>query len=155
MTLRNCRVDNDCALLRLKMRPDTYQTYQNIRVENVTGKCGTMIEILPWKQFFTLEGTDEKPVGLIRNVTLRNINLKCGSLGVIAANVDDSVKNFTIENVNVKAQSDVFRCNYPAEDVRLIDVTVNGKAPVVLPADEEMKDKLNYDAGDLDKNNER
>lgn len=155
VTLRNCRVDNDCALLRLKMRPDTYQTYQNIRVENVTGKCGTMIEILPWKQFFTLEGTDEKPVGLIRNVTLRNINLKCGSLGVIAANVDDSVRNFTIENVNVKAQSDVFRCNYPAEDVRLIDVTVNGKAPVVLPADEEMKDKLNYDAGDLDKNNER
>lgn len=155
VTLRNCRVDNDCALLRMKMRPDTYQTYRNITVENVTGCCGTMIEILPWKQFFTLEGTDEKPVGEIRDVTVRNIRLKCGSLGVVAANADDVVKNFTIENVEVKAGSDVFRCNYPPADVRLVGVTVNGKSPLVLGVDEDMKEKLNYDAGDLDKNNEK
>lgn len=153
VVLRNCRLDNDCSLLRLKMRPDTYQVYENIRIENVTGRCGSVVEVLPWKQFFTLEGTDEKPVGLIRNISIKNVDLKCNSLGVIAANPDDKVENFEFENVAVKAGSDIFRCNYP--DVKLKNVTVNGKQPVVMTADEEMKDNLNFDAVDLDKNNEK
>ena len=45
--LRNCTLENECSLLRLKMRPDTYQIYENIMVENVKGKCGTLIEMLP------------------------------------------------------------------------------------------------------------
>ncbi|MDE5905673.1 glycosyl hydrolase family 28 protein [Duncaniella sp.] len=153
VVLRNCRLDNDCSLLRLKMRPDTYQVYENIRIENVIGRCGSVVEVLPWKQFFTLEGTDEKPVGLIRNILIKNVDLKCNSLGVIAANPDDKVENFEFENVAVKAGSDIFRCNYP--DVKLKNVTVNGKQPVIMTADEEMKDKLNFDAVDLDKNNEK
>lgn len=153
VVLRNCRLDNDCSLLRLKMRPDTYQVYENIRIENVTGRCGSVVEVLPWKQFFTLEGTEEKPVGLIRNISIKNVDLKCNSLGVIAANPDDKVENFEFENVAVKAGSDIFRCNYP--DVKLKNVTVNGKQPVIMTADEEMKDKLNFDAVDLDKNNEK
>lgn len=154
IVLRNCRLDNDCALLRLKMRPDTYQTYRNITVENVMGRCGTVVEILPWKQFFTLEGTDEKPVGHINNVLLKNLDLKCNNIGVIAANADDEVSNFTFENVNLKAESDVFRCNYSPSQVKLLNVTVNGHMPVILKADDEMKDKLNFDAVDLDKKNE-
>lgn len=153
IVLRNCRLDNDCALLRLKMRPDTYQTYGNIRVENVTGRCGALIEALPWKQFFTLEGTDAHPVGVIRNVTLKDLELKCKGLGVIAANPDDTVENFLIENVRLKADSDIFRCNY--SQVTLKNVLVNGKKPKILPADEKMKDSLNFDAVDLDKNNEK
>ena len=153
VVLRNCRLDNDCSLLRLKMRPDTYQVYENIRIENVTGRCGSVVEVLPWKQFFSLEGTDEKPVGLIRNISIKNVDLKCNGLGVIAANPDDKVENFEFENVTVKAESDIFRCNYP--DVKLKNVTVNGKRPVIMTADEEMKDKLNFDAVDLDKNNEK
>lgn len=153
VVLRNCRLDNDCSLLRLKMRPDTYQVYENIRIENVAGRCGSVVEVLPWKQFFTLEGTEEKPVGLIRNISIKNVDLKCNGLGVIAANPDDKVENFEFENVAVKAGSDIFRCNYP--DVKLKNVTVNGKQPVIMTADEEMKDKLNFDAVDLDKNNEK
>lgn len=152
VVIRNCRVDNDCSVLRLKMRPDTYQVYENIKVENISGRFGTLIEILPWKQFFTLEGSNEHPTGLIRNVSVDNVSGKCAGLGVIAANADDRVENFTISNVDVKAGSDIFRCNYP--QVRLINVKVNGKAPEVFPADEEMKDSLNFDAVDLDKKNE-
>ena len=153
IVLRNCRVDNDCSVLRLKMRPDTYQIYENIKVENVTGRFGTLIEILPWKQFFTLEGSDEHPVGIIRNVSVSNVSGRCESLGVIAANSDDKVENFTISDVDVKAKSQILRCNYP--DVKLVNVLVNGKAPEILTADEEMKDKLNFDATDLDKTNEK
>lgn len=153
IVLRNCRVDNDCSVLRLKMRPDTYQTYENICVENVTGRFGTLVEILPWKQFFTLEGSDEKPMGQIRNIMISGITGKCENLGVVAANPDDIVSDFVIENVDVKAKSDIFRCNYP--QLRLINVKVNGKAPEVQTADDDMKESLNFDAVDLDKNNEK
>ncbi|WP_304646000.1 glycosyl hydrolase family 28 protein [uncultured Duncaniella sp.] len=147
VVMRNCRVDNDCSVLRLKMRPDTYQTYENIRVENITGRFGTLVEILPWKQFFTLEGSNEHPVGLIRNVCISNVSGSCESLGVIAANADDTVIDFTISDIDVRAKTCIFRCNYP--EVRLDNVTVNGKSPDILPADDEMKDSLNFDAVDL------
>lgn len=153
VVIRNCRVDNECSVLRLKVRPDTYQTYENIRVENISGRFGTLVEVLPWKQFFTLEGSGEQPVGHIRNVTVKGISGRCNNLGVVAANVNDTVENFVISDVDVKAATDEFRCNYPT--VSLINVKVNGKAPKILTADEEMKEKLNYDAGDLDKNNEK
>ncbi len=155
VVLRNCKVDNDCALLRLKMRPDTYQVYQNITVENVVGRCGPVIEILPWKQFFTLEGTNEKPKGVIKNIKVYDLNLKCESLGVIAANADDSVTDFVLENIDLKAKTDIFRCNYPSPAVKLVNVKVNGSDPVVVTVDEEAKDSLNYDAVDLDKNNQK
>ena len=48
ITLRNCKVETGCTILRFKMRPDTYQVYENITVENVVGKCGSIIEMKPW-----------------------------------------------------------------------------------------------------------
>ena len=30
ITMRNCKVDNNTPILRLKMRPDTYQIFENI-----------------------------------------------------------------------------------------------------------------------------
>lgn len=151
ITLRNCRTDNDCSLLRLKMRPDTYQNYRNIVIENVRGRCGNMIEVLPWRQFYDLEGLNEKPYGTISNVTVRNIDIKASSLGIIAANEDDTVENFVLENVTVKAPSRILRCNYP-DGVRLVNVLVNGSAAEILSADEDTKTSMNYDASDLENN---
>ena len=147
IVLRNCRLDTRCSLLRLKMRPDTYQHFSNISVENVTGRCGTLVEILPWKQFFDLEGTDARPAGTINNVLIRNASLKCDYPGVIAANPYDTISDFRIKDVTLKAKSDTLRCNYP--QIHLDNVIVNGHAPVILPADENMKATLNYDARDL------
>lgn len=153
ITLRNCRLENKCSLLRLKMRPDTHQTYEDITVENVTGQCGTLIEMLPWKQFFTLEGTDERPVGVVKNVLMKNITVDCESLGAIAGNADDTVTDFRMVDVKVKASTDIFYCNYPT--VKLENVTVNGHAPTIVKAEDDEKDKLNYDLKDLDKANEK
>lgn len=151
--LRNCKLENKCSLLRLKMRPDTYQTYENIIIENVAGTCGTLIEMLPWKQFFTLEGTDAHPVGVVRNVLMKDISVDCENLGAIAGNQDDKVENFKMENISVRAISDVFYCNYP--NVKLENVVVNGHLPKIVKADDDEKDQLNYDLKDLDKANEK
>ena len=107
------------------MRPDTYQTYENITVQNITGTCATVIEMRPWKQFFDLEGTDEKPVGIVRDILVENIDVDCKSFGHIAGNPDDTVSNFTVRNVNIKATDPNFVCAYP--QIVFDNVTINGK----------------------------
>lgn len=140
VTVRNCRVETNCSILRLKMRPDTYQTYENITVQNITGKCATVIEMRPWKQFFDLEGTDEKPVGTVRDILVENIDVTCKSFGHIAGNPADTVSNFVIRNVNITATNPDFVCAYP--QIVFDNVVINGKK-VGNPAGSDKQDSRN------------
>ena len=106
ITLRNCTVDNTCALLRLKMRPDTYQTYENITIENVKGRCGTVMDMKYWSQFFNMEGTKEKPYGIVRNITIKNVDVECVNyFAYLKGNPDDQVSNIMFENVNATVKN--------------------------------------------------
>ena len=123
--LRNCKVNNTCALLRFKMRPETYQIYENITVSNVTGKCGSIFDMKPWKQFFDLEGSNEKPFGTVKNITIENVDVDCRSFGTIAGNPNDVVSNVLLKNINIKAEDAKFVCEYP--QVKFENVVINGK----------------------------
>lgn len=125
ITLRDCKVDNTCALLRFKMRPDTYQIYEDITVKNVTGRCGSVFDMKPWSQFFDLEGSTDKPFGTIKNITIEDVNVKCRSFGTIAGNPDDQVSDVLLKNITVEAENPEFTCSYP--QVRFENVTINGK----------------------------
>ncbi len=124
ITVRNCNLNTHCALLRMKMRPDTWQTYENITIENIKGECGSVIDMKPWKQFFTLEGSDERPAGIVRNILIQNVDVDCRSLGIIAGNPSDKVSDITLRDINVRAQNPDFTCEYPA--VKFENVTING-----------------------------
>lgn len=131
ITVRNCTLNTHCALLRMKMRPDTWQIYENITVENIKGECGSVIDMKPWKQFFTLEGSDERPAGIVRNILIQNVDVDCRSLGIIAGNPSDKVSDITLRNINVKARNPDFTCEY--SEVKFENVTINGKT-VTNPA---------------------
>jgi len=127
ITLRNCKVETGCTILRFKMRPDTYQVYENITVENVVGKCGSIIDMKPWTQFYSLEGEGEKPFGLVRNITIRDVDVECPGLGIMEGNPDDRVENVVFENVKVAgAKSTAFRDAYQ-DATKMTDVTIDGK----------------------------
>lgn len=129
IVVRNCKVDNNCPILRLKMRPDTYQVFENIRIENITGRCGTIISVNPWKQFFNLEGSTEKPFGTVRNITFSNIRVQCKSPGEIQGNPADSVSNIVFRDVEATAENDTLKSKYTG--IKMENVKVNGK-PVVI-----------------------
>lgn len=129
IVLRNCKVDCDVPLLRLKMRPDTYQIYENITIENVTGRCRSIIEMKPWTQFFTLEGSNAKPFAIVRNITVKNIDVKCSVVAEMAGNPMDQVSNILFENINTTAKDPTIKSNY--EGIKLKNVIVNG-SPLVL-----------------------
>ena len=124
ITMRNCRVDNDRPILLFKMRPDTYQIYENITIENVTGRCGTIVTLSPWTQFFNMAGSAEKPFGTIRNITISNVKVKCKQFAVLDGNPTDKVANIAFKNVEATAENVAFPNKYP--DVKFDNVTLNG-----------------------------
>jgi polygalacturonase len=136
ITMRNCRMDNGRPVLLFKMRPDTYQVYENITVDNITGTCGTIVTLSPWTQFFNMAGSTAKPFGTIRNIRISNVKVKCKQFAVLTGNPTDKVSNITFKNVVATADNATFPNQY--SDVKFENVTLNGAplkaAPVVQAA---------------------
>ncbi|RTQ48815.1 exopolygalacturonase [Hymenobacter gummosus] len=135
ITVRNCKVDNDRPLLLFKMRPDTYQLYENITVDNVTGKCGTIVTLSPWTQFFDMKGSTEKPFGTIRNISISNVKVQCKQFAVLNGNPLDQVSNISFTNVEATAPTATFPNKYPAPQVTFNNVTLNGAPLQATPAE--------------------
>lgn len=75
--LRRCTIDKAQRLLWLKMRPDTPQNYEYIRVEDIKGNATNLLYIRPWTQFFDLKGEKDIKMSYATNITLHNIELTC------------------------------------------------------------------------------
>ncbi|WP_281228661.1 rhamnogalacturonidase [Flavobacterium aquiphilum] len=101
--MRNCKIDGASRLLWLKMRPDTPQLYEYIRVENITGEAKTGLAVFAWKQFFDLKGRPDVPLSYGDHVTLKNITLKCDTFYGVEKDPNVRLTNFTFENIKVES----------------------------------------------------
>ncbi len=137
IVLRNCKINNHRPLLNLKMRPDTFQLYEDILIENISGQVGTLINMRSWTQFFNMEGVEIKPFGTVRNITMRNINVTADKVGDIVGNSTDKVSNIKLENIRVTAKNAVLNTNHQT-NVSAKNVIVNG-APLVMADDSALK----------------
>ena len=104
IVMRNCKIDEAKRVLWLKMRPDTPQKYEYITVENVTGNAYSLIYVKPWTQFFDLKGRKEVPLSYSENITLKNIDMDCEVFFDVAITKYDRLKNFTFEDLTIKAK---------------------------------------------------
>jgi len=123
--MQHCKVDNNCPILKLKMRPDTYQTYEDIIINDITGYCNSIINMKPWEQYFDMEGSTEKPRGIVRNISITNIKVKCTQLGEMAGNTDDSVSNISFKDIDITATKVGFKNKF--KDVTFENVLINGQ----------------------------
>ncbi|WP_394775710.1 glycoside hydrolase family 28 protein [Flavobacterium sp.] len=101
--MRNCKIDGASRLLWLKMRPDTPQRYEYIRVEDIKGEAKTCLAIFAWKQFFDMKGRPDVPLSYGDNVTLKNIDLKCDTFYGVENDPNVRLSNFTFENLKIEA----------------------------------------------------
>ena len=129
ITIRNCKVENTCPVLKLKMRGDTYQLFENITVDNITGTCGVVIDMMPWTQFFTLEGSNEKPFGMVRNISISNVKVDCKSFGDLQGNPADQASQISFKNISATAKKPGLNNRF--KDVKTENVTING-APLII-----------------------
>ncbi len=126
VTVRNCVVTGINSLVRLKLRPDTPQLYENLLFDSIqlSGE-GKVIEINPWTQFFDLKG-HPPPSSTVRNLTIRNLSGSYGTMGVMAGNPRDTITGVVLENIKLNLKKTDFKIG-AVKDLVVRDVQVNGK----------------------------
>lgn len=105
VTMRRCRVGPDVPLVRLKLRPDTPQLYENIAVSQIDCDGGQGIfDVKPWTQFFDLQGHPPQP-SRVRGVTVRGVRGSLQSLGELRGNEGDEITGIALEDVDVTVKT--------------------------------------------------
>jgi polygalacturonase len=114
------------AVLRLKLRPDTPQQYENLTMTDITLENGaTIFKISPWTQYFDLKG-QEPPTAIVQNIKISNIRGTGSSLGEITGHAKATIKDITVRNVDVQLKSLDFKVGN-VQNLRFKNVKVNGK----------------------------
>jgi alpha-L-rhamnosidase len=95
VVVENCTIagpnSRGINMLRLKLRTDTPQHYEDIHYNNITlDGAGTLINISPWTQYEDLMGRPY-PTHTVRNITIRNVKGTYGNFGVIRPNPGDTI----------------------------------------------------------------
>lgn len=136
LVVENCVVHGRVPVVRLKLRPDTPQLYEDLHYSNITlagsqdEPMGPIFEIRPWKQYFDLRG-QPPPKSTVRNVTLNGLTGTFGSFGAIQGNPGQTtLSGFRLKNINVQLRDPRLTVD-SGIDVTVENVSVNNK-PFVL-----------------------
>jgi len=130
VTAEHCRTEGmskkSFSVLRLKLRPDTPQDYEDIHIRDITlDGVGVVLQVAPWMQYFDLQG-HEPPARSIRNVTISDIKGAATSLGSVRGNPGDVIENITIENVDLKTSGNKPQLS-AVKNLVLENVKLNGE----------------------------
>ena len=134
--VENCKVEDppdvgkaavQTCLVKLKVRPDTPQHYQNIHFRNIAlNTIGSVVSIEPWTQFFNLKGQAE-PAQCIENITVENVSGKASEFGRIAGPPKCTIRNISLRNLDLTLK----KAEVPIEKVEGLTIQnfrINGKA---------------------------
>lgn len=114
------------TVLRLKLRPDTPQQYENITMNDITlVDGGPIFKVSPWTQYFDLKG-QAPPKALVRNIKISNVHGKGSSLGELFGHKETTISDILVENVDVDLNSTKFHLGN-VQNLRFNNVKVNGK----------------------------
>jgi len=132
VVVRRCTVSGQNNLVRLKLRPDTPQIYENILIEDITlsGGAGRLFRVDPWLQFFDPQGLPP-PASVVRGLTVRRVRGSYGTLGVFKGSPHDTLERIVLEDIDLTLADTNFDVG-SVGDVTTTRVTING-APWVFP----------------------
>ena len=101
IVLQRCNVVRAARVLWLKMRPDTPQHYEFVKVDNMKGTCGSFIVIRAWTQFYNLKSRDDMPLSRGHDITISNRDMKCDNFFDVGTSDKYILSDFTFENIMV------------------------------------------------------
>ena len=109
IVLRNISFKNANRVLWLKMRPDTPQHYEKIRVENVSGTCNSFLVIRPWTQFYNKADRADMPLSECNDITITGIDVVSKNFFDVGASDKYRLRNFSFIDCKVKDQKKAFK----------------------------------------------
>jgi alpha-L-rhamnosidase len=126
--VEDCEVKGSMPLVRLKLRPDTPQRYEDFIFRNISIESdgATIFQIKKWSQYFDPMGQPE-PSSVVRNIAVANITGSIGSMGVIQGNEMTDIHDISLSEVDVTAQSAKLDVSDQVKNLKLDGVKVNGE----------------------------
>jgi alpha-L-rhamnosidase len=128
-----CTVPGHINVIRLKLRPDTPQFYEDVHLRNITltgdqaGSKAPIVNISKWTQYFDLKG-QAPPKSIVRNITLSNIKGSYGTFGMVIGNPGQTeISDVRLENIDVQLQDPTFKVGTDVKNLQIKNVLVNGK----------------------------
>jgi polygalacturonase len=126
VTVRNCRVGEAIPIVRLKLRPDTPQLYENLLFENIQAiDAQALFDVKPWTQFFDLQGHNPPP-SVVRNVTIRNLSGSVRSLGELRGNKGDTIEQVVLENIDITTDNPRLKTD-ASSAIHCENIIINGQ----------------------------
>lgn len=123
--LRRCHIKDSSRIIWLKMRPDTPQHYEYVRVSELTGSCKAFLVVRPWTQFFKPEDRQDMPLSQCNNIMFDNIRMDCQNFFDVGRSDKYKLVDFSFENINVTDKKEAFN---PAliDNCVVKNVVING-----------------------------
>jgi alpha-L-rhamnosidase len=130
VVIENCRLTgtNKNCVLKLKLRPDTEEHYENITARNlkVQNPTAQLVSIQGWTQFFDLQGKPA-PSQWVTNVTLENITGTLHDFGRVDGPAKSTVSNLAFKNINIALKNPAV-VTRNVKNLKLTKVKINGVA---------------------------
>jgi alpha-L-rhamnosidase len=130
VVIENCKLTgtNKNCVLKLKLRPDTEEHYENITARNITvdNPAVQLVSILGWTQFFDLQGKPA-PSQWVTNVTLMNITGSLRDFGRVDGPAKSTVANLAFKNINI-ALTNPAVVTRNVKNLKFTKVKINGVA---------------------------
>lgn len=128
VVMEDCRVTGNIVLARLKLRSDTPQRYEDIRLRRIQldNAAGTVIAVQPWRQYTDLKGM-KPPMSRVRGLELTEISGRFGALGTIRPNPGQTeIRDVLLKNIDLRLASDALD-TAGVEDLVFDHVMINGR----------------------------
>jgi alpha-L-rhamnosidase len=135
VVIEDCHVKHSATapetnvVVRLKLRPDTPQHYEDIHCRNirVEGRV-ELLAIKAWTQYYDLKG-QPAPAQLVKNVTISNVTGAVADFGEIIGPPLSTVHDIAIQNVKVRYldRGKKPRPALRAKNLKLKNVSINGR----------------------------
>lgn len=115
------------TVLRLKLRPDTQQQYENVSIsEIVMENGGAIFKVSPWTQYFDLKG-QAPPKAIVHNINIKDVRGTGASLGEITGHAQATITDIVLKDVDVQLKSTDFKVGN-VQKLDFENVKVNGNA---------------------------
>lgn len=130
VVIENCKLigtEKNCVL-KMKLRPDTEQHYEDITARNITvnNPAAQLVSIQPWTQFFDLQGRPA-PSQCVTNVTLENITGALHDFGLVDGPEKSTVADLVFKNIHIALENPRVETRN-VKNLKFADVTINGAA---------------------------